>query len=206
VVKLATIILAFIFAFPAFAQQSGQPLLSLPLATPLSGAESLYVVQNGVSKQTPVNSVTQRIPTTTFTGSYSGSGTFRLTTDGNAASSTNCANLANGQAQSIDVRLVIQDTVTLSYVYSAEWIAHLYTRGANAGATLLDNLSFTTAPSGYLVAPDATRFNPPGGWTGAGATLAADITNGCLDIEVTAPTSNSHKLDVTMTITGPLAQ
>jgi hypothetical protein len=141
---------------------------------------------------------------TVLKGTTSTAATFRLTSDGNAAGASNCGNLTVGQSENIDVRLVVQDVATKTNVYSATWVGHLYTQGTSASATLFDNLSSTASPSNYLVAPDFARYN--GSWTGASATLAADVSNGCLDAEVTAPTGNSDKLDATMTVLGALAQ
>jgi hypothetical protein len=111
----------------------------------------------------------------------------RLTVGGGAASSSNCINAPNNGMYSVIVTLTAFDVTTPTKNYTATWgggsiAPHLLTRGANAASTLFDGVTSN-------VSPDATRSN--GTLTGIASTIAADTTNGCLNVQFTPPTGNT---------------
>lgn len=113
----------------------------------------------------------------------------RLTADAAAAGSANCVNIPNATASSVIVTLTAVDNSAAGNNYTAVWgggsiAPHLLTRGANAASTLVDGVATT-------ITPDATRSNGTVG--GLAATIAADTTNGCLDVTFTPPTANAVK-------------
>lgn len=119
----------------------------------------------------------------------------RLTADGNAAGSLNCSNLPNSSGRAIDVTLLAWDATNTAKSYVAQWgggtVAHIVTRGVNAASTLIDGVSTD-------ISPDATRSN--GTLTGASAKIAADTTNGCVNVSFTPPTGNTDTWRVVASI------
>ena len=140
----------------------------------------------------------QQQGTAVLVATTSGASAMRLTADGGTAGAANCANLiASTESEMIDVRLIVNDTTTLTKQYSAYWTGHSFTRGGAVSTTLIDGV-------GTAVSPDGTHVN--GTWTGASATITADTTNGCLNISFTPPTGNTDTLHAVASVSGPQVQ
>jgi hypothetical protein len=107
-------------------------------------------------------------------------GAARLTADGGAAGVSNIWNLPINSALQFDLSCLYRDT-TNGKAQSWKWLGVLMTQGASAATTAI------SAPA----ATNAANIGAPGA---SAPTLAADATNGGLNISFTAPNSNASHI------------
>jgi Pectate lyase superfamily protein len=129
-------------------------------------------------------------------GSTSSTAAARLTYGQNVAGSDTCVNIPPNFTYGVSVDMVATDNTTVGHNYSASWgggsvAPHLLTQGASASTTLFDGVT-------SAVAPDATRSN--GAITGASSSIAADTTNGCLNLSFTPPSGNTDTWHIVATV------
>jgi hypothetical protein len=112
----------------------------------------------------------------------------RLTSDGNAPSSTNCVNILYGFTYGLDIHIVARDT-TVASAWS-DW---------RLPQALLTHDTVGTV----LTAAPPTQISAGAGAQGAAAAvaLAADGTNACLSISFTAPNSDAWHVVASVTTT-----
>ena len=139
---------------------------------------------------------------TELAGVATGATAVRLTIANAGASSSTCSNMSGQMAYGLAITLLAFDTTTPTKSWSATWgggsgAPHILSQGATASTTLVDGV--TTA-----INPDATRSN--GTLTGIGATIAADTTNACINLQFTPPTGNTDTWHITAKVETTEAQ
>lgn len=140
---------------------------------------------------------------TEFSSVVTGTSAARLTVGGYATgSSSDCANMTGAMAYGFTISLMAFDTTDPTRSWSASWgggsiAPHVLSRGSAASSTVIDGV--TTA-----INPDASRA--VGTVTGIGATVAADTTYACINLQFTPPTGNTHTWHVTAKVETTEAQ
>jgi len=127
-----------------------------------------------------------------FYNSTSGSAAVRLTTDGGSAGSGNVGSIGNNSYLAYTVECVIADKANNranTYTFGES----LLTRGANAASTAVSSGN-PTATAGPTTSTGLTLQAIP--------SIAADTTNGGLNISYTPPTSNTDTLYAVCKLTG----
>lgn len=114
---------------------------------------------------------------TVFRGSGATASAFRLTSGGTVVDAGNCMNLPNGFAYGFSIRLHARNFTTTGTDYDWYVPNAILTRDANVASTTLALGTPVTLTRGTV--------------TGAIATVTADTTNGCLDVEFAPPTGNT---------------
>jgi len=114
-------------------------------------------------------------------GRSTGTSALRLTSDGSAAGSTNCLNLADSSHAQF---MIMVSGFNPSAATSANWQSagpNILTRGSGVASTYYSgSFSASTAPAVSTGAGSSARLQ-----------LSADTTNGCLNVTITPPDANT---------------
>ncbi len=113
-------------------------------------------------------------------GSTTSTTTTRLTVDGNPPAGNNCVNPASNTALNMFIEVVGIDTTTAGNVSRYRLLDGMLYKGSNNASTQFVNGVAGAAPNGSIGSGSAAAF-----------TTAADPTNGCLALSVTAPNADT---------------